>query len=104
MVSPVGKPYHHWLTAHDVRFAALKDVYEKADTLHCDISLGNIILARLKEKTERTGYLIDWELSCKKWGVTPRDHVLTVRLILSSRVEVLIYIQRGLLRLCLSEH
>ena len=89
MVSPVGKSYYHWFTAHDVRFAALKDAHDKADTLHRDVSLGNIILARLKEKAERIGHLIDWELYCERGKVMPRDHVLTVRLMLPSQVEVL---------------
>ena len=90
MVSPVGKSYYRWFTTHDVHFAALKDAHDKADTLHRDVSLGNIILARLKEKAERIGHLIDWELSCKRGRVMPRDHVLTVRLILLSQAEVLI--------------
>ena len=66
------------------------DAYEKAGTLHRDVSLGNIILARLKEGAERVGYLIDWELSCEPKKATARDHVLTVRLTLLARAEVLI--------------
>jgi len=104
MASPVGWPYYHWVTAHDVRFAALMDAHEKADTHHRDVSLGNIILAKLKGATEREAHLVDWELSCKKGKVDARDHVLTVRLILLAQAEVLICIQRGLPRSCLSKH
>jgi len=92
MVSPVGRPYHRWLTAHDDCFAALTDAHEKADTLHRDVSLGNIILARLKEETERVGHLIDWELSCKVGREAVRDHVLTVSLMVLAKVEVLIWV------------
>ena len=66
------------------------DAYEKAGTLHRDVSLGNIILARLKEGAERVGYLIDWELSCKLENATAHDRMLTVRLTLLARAEVLI--------------
>lgn len=82
MASLVGKVYHHRLTTHDVLLVALVDAHEKADTLNCDVSLGNIILCRLKEGTERVGYLIDWELSYKRSRATARGHALTVRLIL----------------------
>jgi len=82
MVSLVGRPYHRWFSAHSVRSVALTDAHEKADTLHRDVSLGNIILYRLKEKMERVGYLVDWELSRKPSKRTARDHVLTVRLML----------------------
>jgi hypothetical protein len=68
--------------AHDVRFVALIDAHEKADTSHRDVSLGNLILSRLGEGTERVGHLIDWELSCKLSRPTARDHVLTVHPIL----------------------
>ena len=78
-----GKEFlHRWFTAYDVCFVALIDAYEKAETLHRDVSLGNIILCRLKESMGRVGYLIDWELSCKLGRATIRDHVLTVCLIL----------------------
>jgi hypothetical protein len=81
-----GKEFlHHWFTAYDVYFVALIDAYEKAETLHRDVSLGNIILCRLKEGMERFGYLIDWELSCKLGRATIRDHVLTVCLILDPK-------------------
>ena len=86
MVSSVGQSYNRRFTAYDVRFAALMDAYERG-ILHRDVSLGNIILARLKEKTERVGYLVDWELSCKLNRAAARDHVLTVRLMLLTRVE-----------------
>ena len=81
-VSPVGRSYCRWFIAHDVRFVALIDAHEKADTSHRDVSLGNLTLSRLKEGTERFGQLIDWELSCKPNRAAARDHVLTVRPIL----------------------
>ena len=84
MVSPVGKPYCRWFVAHDICFEALVDAHEKADTIHRDVALGNIILARLEEKMERVGYLIDWELSCKLSNEMAREHALTVRLIFLS--------------------
>jgi hypothetical protein len=82
MASLVGRVCRHWLTTHDVLLVALVDAHEKADALHCDVSLGNIILCKLKEGTERVGYLIDWELSCKRSRAMARGHALTVRLIL----------------------
>ena len=84
MVSPVEKPHCRWFVAHDICFEALVDAHEKADTIHRDVALGNIILARLEEKMERVGYLIDWELSCKLNKATAREHALTVRPILLS--------------------
>jgi len=87
MVSLVGRSRYRWFTVHDVLSVALVDAHDKADTLHRDVSLGNIILCQLKEEMERVGYLIDWELSCKRSKTTVRDHVLTVRLIPSARSE-----------------
>ena len=82
MVLPVGGSYYCWFTAHHVRSVASTDAYEKAGTLHRDVSLGNLILSRLEEGAERVGYLIDWELSYKPNKGTGRNHMLTVRLIL----------------------
>lgn len=79
MVSPVGRLSHSWSGTYNIPFAALIDAHDKADTLHRDVSLGNIILCRLKEEMERVGYLIDWELGCRRSKVIARDHVLTVR-------------------------
>ena len=41
------------------------DALEKADTIHRDISVGNILLVKHSNSKPRTGYLIDWELSCQ---------------------------------------
>jgi len=91
MLSPVlGRPYPHWLTAYDVCFAALMDAHETADTLHCDVNFGNIIIARLKEKMERDGYLIDWELSCRRNKVMVHERAVIACLIPLAQVEVLI--------------
>ncbi|KAL6309331.1 hypothetical protein BKA93DRAFT_759621 [Sparassis latifolia] len=43
----------------------LHATYDVYDSMHCDISLGNIILSRDPDSTGvvRSGYLIDWEIS-----------------------------------------
>jgi hypothetical protein len=55
------------------------DAHDKAGTLHRDISLGNIILYRVKKETERLGYLVDWELGCKPRKTAARGRALAVR-------------------------
>jgi hypothetical protein len=57
------------------------DAYKKAQTLHQDVSLGNMILYRPEEDAGRVGYLVDWELSCEPGQVAPHIHGLIVRLI-----------------------
>lgn len=41
------------------------DAHNKADTLHRDVNLENIILYMDVDGTSRVGYLINWNLSCK---------------------------------------
>ncbi|KAJ3006456.1 hypothetical protein NUW54_g3931 [Trametes sanguinea] len=50
-------------------FQAMKDAYELANRLHCDIHPGNIILYRVPGNEDctpstRRGFLIDWDHSC----------------------------------------
>ena len=54
------------------------DAHDKADTLHRDVALGNIILYEDADVTSRVGYLIDWELSHKAKGVPIDTFNLTV--------------------------
>lgn len=77
-VSLVGRPCHCWFTAYGVYFLAVMDAHCKAQTLHCDVSLPNIILHRSKEGERRVGYLVDWELGCNLNNIKPRDHILIV--------------------------
>jgi len=42
-------------------FAAVVDAHDKANALHQDMSLDNIILYRDEDGTPRAGYLINWE-------------------------------------------
>jgi len=70
---------YHRPTVHSARLTAFMDAHGKAETLHRDISLGNIILYRPRKEVERLGYLVDWELTCKLSEVTARGHLLIVR-------------------------
>ena len=54
------------------------DACYKAGILHRDISLGNIILYKVPGEGYRSGYLIDWESSCRIDKQITRNHVLTV--------------------------
>lgn len=54
------------------------DAHDKADTLHRDLSLGNIILYRDAGGTLRVGYLIDWEFSRKVDNVPTDTSILPV--------------------------
>ncbi len=44
---------------------ALRDAVARGSRLHRDISLGNILLVRENDQADRTGYLIDWDASCR---------------------------------------
>ncbi|KAF9644190.1 hypothetical protein BDM02DRAFT_3122282, partial [Thelephora ganbajun] len=57
-------------------FNAVMDAHDKADTLHQDVSLPNIILYRPEKEMKRVGYLVDWELGCKLSEVALRGNVL----------------------------
>ncbi|KAF9642368.1 hypothetical protein BDM02DRAFT_3072078, partial [Thelephora ganbajun] len=59
-------------------FNAVMDAHDKADTVHQDVSLPNIILYRPEKEMKRVGYLVDWELGCKLSEVALRDNVLIV--------------------------
>ncbi|KAH9846881.1 hypothetical protein C2E23DRAFT_743069 [Lenzites betulinus] len=48
--------------AYDV-FQAMKDALSKAQRIHRDISIGNIVLVKEPGSDTRKGYLIDWETS-----------------------------------------
>ena len=43
----------------------MKDALGKDSRLHRDLSIGNVILVQHPDRPIRTGYLIDWELSCE---------------------------------------
>ena len=76
----VGESYHFSATDHSIYFAAVMDAYEKAQTLHRDVGLPNMIMYR-PGVGERAGYLVDWELGCTLDKSAVHDHVLIVRLI-----------------------
>ena len=59
-------------------FTAVMDAHEKAETLHRNVSLPNIILYRPERGARRAGYLIDWELCVVPRNRAPYDHVLAV--------------------------
>lgn len=61
-----------------IYYVAMTDAFEKADTIHRDISVGNILLVKHSDDGPRTGYLIDWELSCKTDKKLRRKHERTV--------------------------
>ncbi|PIL30475.1 hypothetical protein GSI_07174 [Ganoderma sinense ZZ0214-1] len=46
-------------------YTAMRQVLAKDSRIHRDISVGNIVLVQEPGKTVRSGYLIDWETSCK---------------------------------------
>ena len=83
IVVPVGESYHFSATNHSIHFAAVMDVYEKAQTLHRDVGLPNMIVYR-PGVGERAGYLVDWELACTLDKSAVHDHMLTVCLIFSA--------------------
>lgn len=58
----------------------MMDAHSKAQTLHRDPSFGNIILYRMPDQQTRTGYLIDWELSCGTERAALEDQVFIVRI------------------------
>ena len=70
------------------------DAHEKAQTLHRNVSLPNIILHRPEQGARRAGYLIDWELGVVPRNRAPYDHVLAVcPIVLCPTVKVLIYLK-----------
>ncbi|RPD62303.1 hypothetical protein L226DRAFT_458441 [Lentinus tigrinus ALCF2SS1-7] len=46
-------------------FHAMRDALRHDSRLHRDISIGNVILVREKDRDVRRGVLIDWETSCR---------------------------------------
>ncbi|KAI0823291.1 hypothetical protein BC628DRAFT_1325485 [Trametes gibbosa] len=46
-------------------FTAMRDALTKAARIHCDLSVGNIVLVKESGRDIRRGYLIDWEASTK---------------------------------------
>ncbi|KAH9946601.1 hypothetical protein B0H21DRAFT_693419 [Amylocystis lapponica] len=65
----VGYPLKHFVDAGELlqgtfdAYEAMTSAYVNNRRLHRDISIGNIILVRETEGTQRRGILIDWELS-----------------------------------------
>lgn len=58
--------------------AALMDAIEKAETLHRDVGLPNIVLYRPVKGAERDGCLVDWELAVKSGSKETRNHAFIV--------------------------
>ena len=60
-------------------YVAVMEAHNKAQTLHRDVGLPNIVLYRPKEGVRRTGYLTNLELGCELSKIRPRDRrTLTV--------------------------
>ena len=54
--------------------AAVMDAKAKAETLHRDVGLPNIILYRPGKGVERVGFLVDWELAVRSGSQEARSH------------------------------
>jgi hypothetical protein len=54
---------HHYDDNILTRLAAHKYLCEKLKILHCDISIGNILLYRPNDNSEATGLLIDFDFA-----------------------------------------
>lgn len=71
--------------------AAMTVAFEKADLIHRDISVGNIVFVRESTGGPMKGYLIDWELACGagRRAYAPRRQERMVRLPHSSKIASL---------------
>ena len=54
-------------------FAAVMDAKAKAETLHRDVGLPNIILYRPGKGVTRVGFLVDWELAIRSGSEEARS-------------------------------
>lgn len=64
-------------------FTAVMDANEKAETLHQDVSLSNIILYRPMEGEARVGCLVDWELAATLGSIKPRNALIVCPMFLA---------------------
>jgi hypothetical protein len=63
--------------------AAVMDAKSKAETLHRDVGVPNIVLYRQAEGMERVGRLVDWELALEPGSKQTRSHAFIVCLMFS---------------------